>query len=282
MFRLKTTPEKWEIEVIKEFPQKGRFVSALLDFDGTISLIREGWQQIMKPYFSEILRETPLAGDDIESCVDDFVDYLTGKQTIYQCIRLAEEVSARGGNPCDPQCYKDEYHRRLLKRIRSRLDGLEDGRIKPEDMVVPGSFGLLRELQERGITVYLASGTDEEYVLREAELLGVTPYCAGIYGAQKDYKIFSKKMVVKKIIESHGLSGFELMGFGDGYVEIENVKEVGGFACGVASNESKRSGIDTWKRNRLLKAGADIIIPDYSETKKLMEYLFSGGRQNVL
>lgn len=272
--------EKWDIEVIRDFPDKGRFASALLDFDGTISLVREGWQQIMKPYFCEILQDTPKVGSsgEIASCVDDFVDYLTGKQTIYQCIRLAEEVSARGGEPQDPQAYKDEYHRRLLERIQHRLDGLEDGSIRPEDMVVPGSFALLQALRDRGVTIYLASGTDEEYVLREAELLGVTGYCnGGIYGAQKDYKIFSKKMVVQKIIQSNGLHGFELIGFGDGYVEIENVKEAGGFACGVASNESERSGIDMWKRNRLIQASADIIIPDYSETAKLIEYLFQGG-----
>ena len=30
---------------------------ALFDFDGTISLIRQGWQDIMIPYFTEVLRE---------------------------------------------------------------------------------------------------------------------------------------------------------------------------------------------------------------------------------
>jgi phosphoglycolate phosphatase-like HAD superfamily hydrolase len=263
----------WSIEVIKEFPQRGRFKSALLDF----SLIREGWQQIMKPYFTEILLRTPRAEgpEAVEDCVHDFVDYLTGKQTIYQCMQLAEEVKKRGGTPEDPQVYKDEYHRRLLERIQHRLDGLKSGAINPADMVVPGSFELLTELNRRGIEVYIASGTDEEYVLNEAELLGVTKYCTGgIYGAQQDYKVFSKAMVVKKIIETHALSGSELLGFGDGYVEIENVKAVGGFAAGVASDEVNRRGVDEWKRNRLIKGGADIIIPDYSDIRALLKYLF--------
>lgn len=269
----------WSIEVARELPRGAHFKSALLDFDGTVSLIREGWQQIMKPYFGEVLKGTPNVGKtgEIESCVNDFVDYLTGKQTIYQCIRLAEEVAARGGTPEDPQVYKDEYNRRLLERIRHRLDGLVDGSIRPEEMVVPGSFELLSGLKERGVTIYLASGTDEGYVLNEARLLGVTPYCnGGIYGAQKEYKLFSKKMVVENIIQTNRLGGGELLGFGDGYVEIENVKETGGYACGVASNEADRSGIDPWKRPRLLQAGADIIIPDYSEPERLLNFLFPG------
>lgn len=277
---MKTDTYKWNIEVIKNFPNRGKFVSALFDFDGTISLIREGWQQIMKPYFCEELLKAPGAEsrEEIEACVNDFVDFLTGKQTIYQCIKLAEEIKARGGKPNDPQHYKDEYHKRLLNKIQHRLDGLAGGSIKPEEMIVPGSFKLLKCLRERGITVYLASGTDEEYVLKEAELLGVTQYCnGGIYGAKEDYKLFSKKMIVQKIIDTHLLTGFELVGFGDGYVEIENVKEAGGFTCGVASDEAGKSGIDIWKRNRLIEAGADIIIPDYSEVTKLLDYLFPGG-----
>lgn len=269
----------WSIEIIRELPTGARFNAALLDFDGTVSLVREGWQQIMKPYFCEVLQKTPNPGsaEEIESCVNDFVDYLTGKQTIYQCIQLAEEVAARGGTPEAPQAYKDEYHRRLLERIQHRLDGLADGSIRPEDMVVPGSFELLQGLRDRGLTVYLASGTDETYVLNEARLLGVTSYCnGGIFGAQKDYKLFSKKMVVENIIKTNRLGGGALLGFGDGYVEIENVKEAGGYACGVASNEADRSGVDEWKRSRLMQAGADIIIPDYSDTARLFAHLFPG------
>lgn len=268
---------KWEIEVLKCFKERGRFRSVLFDFDGTISLIRQGWQEVMKPYFCKVLRETPMAEDDksIENCVHDFVDFNTGKQTIYQCLQLAEEVRLRGGKPLEAQEYKDEYHHRLLERIQYRLDGLKSGGLDPRDFVVPGSFELLEELTERGLTLYLASGTDEGYVLNEAQLLGVTGYFnGGIFGARKEYKLFSKKMIVNNIIETHKLQGNELLGFGDGYVEIENIKEVGGLGAGVASNELTRCGIDEWKRNRLIKAGADIIIPDFSETKTLIEYLF--------
>jgi len=123
--------------------------------------------------------------------------------------------------------------------------------------------------------MYLASGTDENYVLEEAALLGVDHYFAGIYGAKDDYKSFSKKMLIDRVIRENNLHGRELLGFGDGYVEIENVKGVGGFACGLATDEVLRRGIDEWKRNRLKASGADIIIPDFTETPKLMAYLFS-------
>jgi phosphoglycolate phosphatase-like HAD superfamily hydrolase len=102
----------------------------------------------------------------------------------------------------------------------------------------------------------------------------VDSYFDGIYGAQDNYKSFSKKMVIDRIIAEHSLHGEELLGFGDGYVEIENVKSAGGFACGVAADELKRRGVDQWKRKRLKGSGADMIIPDFTGTAALMKYLF--------
>ena len=266
------------IEIIAP-PKSRRFKYAVLDFDGTLSLVREGWQQIMTPYFADELCATPKGRDlprsELELKAREFITLLTGKQTIYQCIRLAEEIAALGGMPQDPQAYKDEYHRRLLERIDGRLRGLEDGTIDPETLTVPGTYALLDMLKRHGVTLYLASGTDEVYVLKEAELLRVTPWFGEhIYGAQREYRTFSKKMVIERIIRENHLAGAELLGFGDGYVEIENIREAGGCAVGVASNEAERRGIDEWKRERLIRAGANYIIPDYRNISELEKTLF--------
>ena len=255
------------------------FRYAVLDFDGTLSLIREGWQQIMIPYFTEALQDTPggkeQSDETLKALAQEFIFLHTGKQTIYQCIALAEEIEKLGGTALDPQAYKDEYHRRLLVRIDDRLKGLEKGMIDPESLTVPGSYALLDMLRDHGVALYLASGTDEEYVLTEAKLLGVDHYFEGhIYGAQRAYQNFSKKMIIERILRENKLSGAELLGFGDGYVEIENVREAGGYAVGVASNEAARQGIDEWKRERLIRAGADMIVPDYRSLPELEKVLF--------
>lgn len=264
------------IEIIRQLPERDGVHYALFDFDGTLSLIREGWQAIMIPMMIEILMQTPNHEDKekITSIVRDFVTQLTGKQTIFQMIRLAEEVEKRGGSAKDPLTYKNEYHERLLERIQYRLDGLRSKRIQPEDYLVPGATSILEGLRSRQVKCYLASGTDEKYVLDEAELLHLTPYFAGIYGAQDDYVNFSKKMVIQRIIAENHLSGPEFVAFGDGFVEIEDTKSVNGIAVGVATNEAEREGIDEWKRSRLIQAGADLIIPDFRVTESLLQILF--------
>jgi len=266
----------WSIEIIRR-PKPGfPFRTALFDFDGTVSLIREGWQGIMIPYFTEVVMETPGAGGyDAERVnVTDFVDMLTGKQTIFQCIRLDEEVVKRGGEKRDPLFYKNEYLRRLMEKIKDRREGLGNGAAKPDEFLVSGATRLFRALREKGVALYLASGTDEPQVLEEASLLQVNGYFGGnIFGAKDAQTDCSKEMVIRDILERDGLRGNELLSFGDGYVEIELVKNVGGYSVAVATDEKRRKGIDPWKRNRLLAAGADAVIPDFSETDKLMEFL---------
>lgn len=240
---------------------------ALFDFDGTVSLLREGWQGIMYGYFTEVLANLPGQSDSVErlrEIVVDFVDRLTGKQTIFQAMRLAEEIRKRGGTPCDPGVYKAEYLRRLMEQIHHRHEALRKG-ADAENFLVPGTKPFLEWLQSQGIVCYLASGTDEGDVLEEARLLGLTPYFAGIYGAEEtDRTACSKEKVLKNLFQRHCLQGDDLISFGDGYVEIELTKQVGGFAVGVASDEHSRSGKpDPWKQKRLLEAGADVIWADF-------------------
>jgi phosphoglycolate phosphatase len=268
------------IEIIRDvrLPEPPRF--ALFDFDGTLSLIREGWQAVMVPMLVEVLRETGTRETeaDLTAVVTTFVAELTGKQTIYQMLRLAEEVRARGGTPADPAVYKQTYHERLMRRIGERRDRLRDGTAAPGEMLVPGSLEFLSALRERGVELFLASGTDQAYVREEAGLLGLLPFFGPrLYGALDDYQSFSKQMVIERILRENGVAGSRLIGFGDGYVEIENVRSVGGTAVAVASDESGRSGRpDPWKRERLIGIGADLVVPDFREGQRLIEYLWDG------
>jgi phosphoglycolate phosphatase-like HAD superfamily hydrolase len=190
-------------------------------------------------------------------------------------IQLAEEVRKRGGQPLDPLAYKHRYHDLLMQRIRGRIESLASGYARPEDWTVPGSHELLDCLKQRGLTLYLASGTDLAFVRREAELLHLTPYFGEhIYGALDEYRNFSKKMIIDRILHDNHLEGEGLLGFGDGFVEIEEVKSAGGVAVAVASDEVRREGINEWKRDRLIRAGADIVIGDYRDRESLLQLLF--------
>ena len=259
----------------------GKVRSALFDFDGTVSLIRSGWQDVMVPMMVEALQEASGGEppDALERLVREFVDKLTGKQTIFQMMRLAEEVKKRGGKPLEPLEYKRRYNDLLMARIRKRREALKNGTARPEDLTMPRAAELLEQLRARGLSLYLASGTDYEYVCEEAEMLGVADYFdGGVYAAQERVEDFSKAQVIRRMLREHELSGPELLSFGDGYVEILNAKEAGGIAVGVASDEVGKMNVNEWKRSRLIQAGADLIVPGYAEMERMLAYLLDGER----
>jgi phosphoglycolate phosphatase-like HAD superfamily hydrolase len=267
------------VEFAPAFAPRAQISHVLFDFDGTLSLIREGWPEVMVPMFVEMLPALPGETESArrQLCLDDIMR-LNGKQTIYQMIQLAERIRERGGSPREPLWYKHEYLRRLDERIRHRVEALRSGAASADDLLVHGSRSLLELLHRRGLPLYLASGTDEVFVKQEADLLDLTRYFGRhIYGALDDYKQFSKKRVIERILRENRVPGGRLLSFGDGYVEIQNTKEVGGLAVAVASDEAHNGSgrFDEWKRQRLLGVGADVVIPDFRDAAALVECLLT-------
>src|SRR5579859_1698817 len=123
----------------------------LFDFDGTISVIRAGWMDVMVPMMVEILLDlkTGETEEDLRAIVEEFVGRLTGKQTMYQMIPLAEEIEKRCGRPLDPLEYKNQYLALLNERIRDTIAELLTGRCSPDKYLVPGARALLEALNEQ-------------------------------------------------------------------------------------------------------------------------------------
>jgi len=263
------------VEFSAHFAPRPGISHVLFDFDGTLSLIRQGWPEVMVPMMVEMLpRQSGESDENLRRQVFEDIMRLNGKQTIYQMIQLAERIRQRGGQPRDPLWYKHEYLRRLNERIRDRVEGLRSGRIPPDQMLVYAARPLLERLVSLGMCLYLASGTDEPFVKAEAELLDLTRYFNGqVYGALDNYQSYSKKMVIDRILSENRIPGERLLAFGDGYVEIENTKAVGGLAVAVASDEAHNGSgqMDQWKRQRLLGVGADVVIPDFRDGASLIE-----------
>lgn len=250
---------------------------AVFDFDGTLSLIRTGWFEVMVRMMVEELAAlgSGESEQELTAVVEEYVGRLTGRQTIYQMIEFAEQIAARGGTSKDPLEYKHIYLRLLLDKIKHRREALREGRAAPDEMMVPGARRLLEALRGRGLTMFLASGTDQPFMREEAKLLGVDGYFdGGMFGALDDYKNFSKKMLVERIIRESDFKGGEFVVFGDGFVEIEAVKRVGGVAVGVASDEPDCVEVDPVKRKRLAGVGADWIVPNFNAYNELIGALF--------
>ena len=265
-------------ELINAGVRRGPFRVALFDFDGTLSLIREGWPRVMIDLMLRHLRAQQLIREPEAECaahVEAFVMALNGHPTVRQMERFAEEVASRGGTPALPAAYLQEYLEALMLVVRGRWEALESGRALPAAWVVPGAHGILRNLQTRSVPLFVASGTDLAHVSREVELLQLTPFVRDrVYAPKDNDATFRKRDVIDRALRELAVTGEALIGFGDGVVETQEVKRAGGVAVGVASCEAGARGVNAAKRATLIAAGADIIIPDYDHAHELLAWLW--------
>ena len=171
--------------------------------------------------------------------------------------------------------YKQIYNKELLEMVKVREKKFEKGELSLEDFTLKNAIPFLQKTYNSGIKLYLASGTDVADVINEARVLGYDHLFEGrIYGAVGDINKEAKKIVLDRILNTIGVSAFGTIAtFGDGPVEIRETSKRGGITIGVASNELRRYGLNENKRTRLIKAGADIIIPDFSQSSQLLSLL---------
>ncbi|MBN1466725.1 carbohydrate kinase [candidate division KSB1 bacterium] len=265
---------------------RGKISYVIFDHDGTISTLREGWAEVMEKVMLECILGDHKGSVDvaeykrIRAHVREFIDMTTGIQTILQMESLVEMVKEFGHVPPDQIgdkfAYKKIFNAALMHVVDRRAERIRSGELNPDDYTIKGAVAFLHLLSSLEMKLYLASGTDHEDVLREADLLGYASlFDGGIYGAAGDVSRFSKRVLIEKIIRDHNLSGPELAVFGDGPVEMQECRKYGGIAIGVASDEVRRFGLNVEKRTRLIQSGAHFIIPDYSQGNSLLNFLFS-------
>jgi phosphoglycolate phosphatase-like HAD superfamily hydrolase len=275
-----------DIEIIEPLNTSIDIQKVILDHDGTISTLREGWEKVMLPVMinsicgSKINELSTKEFNELSERCSQFIDETTGIQTIVQMQGLVEMIKKEGyiekENIKTAAEYKAIYLDELMVSVNDRIKRFQKGERGVSEYTMLGSVKLLNLLKEKGLTLFLASGTDEENVVEEATVLGYSGmFNGGIFGSKGNEIGDAKKIVIERIIKESGSKGENLMVIGDGPVELREGRKVGALCIGVASDEIRRYGLNESKRERLIKAGAHIVIPDFSQLNQLREIIFN-------
>jgi phosphoglycolate phosphatase-like HAD superfamily hydrolase len=287
--RRATYQARTEIEIAEALPPEFDIRYAIFDHDGTISTFRQGWEKVMEETMMRCIlgaSRDSVDRDTYERILAqsrEFIDKTAGVQTLRQMHGLSLMVREAGYVPeaeiLDAAGYKRIYNDGLMELIRRRKDRLKDGELGVEDFTLKNAVPLLHSLRDAGIRLYLASGTDEKDVILEAEALGYASLFEGrIFGANQVMTHDAKRAVLEGIIGDIGAANAtHIVTFGDGPVEIRETHKRGGITVGVASNEVQRFGLNLEKRSRLIRAGANLIVPDFSQLQALLGMLRIGA-----
>lgn len=148
------------IEILNPFVEfrVGHIEYALIDSDGTISVVRQGWEEVMIPLMVEMICDSNPPTRCIENEVEQYVESSAGILTIKQMEWLAVAVRKYGiaKRPRSACEYKRIYNQRLLVGVNQRLENLRNGELRPDDLMIAGARAFLEGLRERNVTMYLA------------------------------------------------------------------------------------------------------------------------------
>ncbi len=249
---------------ILESHEKHNIKAAIFDFDGTLSTLRCGWEDVMAPMFEEYLNKTP----NVKELVADFIDASTGIQTVMQMQWLKDQVIKQGDEPMDIWDYKAEYNRRLMKSVEIKKELAKE---KKENYLIKNCENFLKALKDKGIKLYAASGTDDADVLKESAVLGLNKYFDQIKGAMPFSTDCSKEATLKSLMENY--KGEDLLVVGDGPVEIRLGREAGALTLGICANEKNLSGFDQAKVRRLTNAKAHVLIDSFDDIDCILNWM---------
>ncbi len=254
--------------IVLENCNKQKITAAVFDFDGTLSTLRCGWEQVMEPLMVDLL----YGGTCTEAQRAEIKAYIsasTGIQTILQMKWIGEQLTKMGKEAASPWEYKAEYNRRLMEQVEKRRQYAAAGH--EDAFLMKGGKAFLEALKAQGVKIYAASGTDDADVKKEAEILGIAHLFDEIAGAKPFSEDCSKEATLKRLIGNGADGG--LLVVGDGPVEIRLGREFGAATVGIAGRESELCGFDEVKCERLRKAGAHVLCDCFENADEIFAFL---------
>src|SRR6476646_2341865 len=110
------------IEIIRSSRLPRRIRAVIFDWDGTLSLLREGWAAIMTEQMSRILESTaPAMTDEARAAaVESIVIGLNGRPTIVQMETCSDLVREQGGARLSHTELLNDYQAQLFALISGR------------------------------------------------------------------------------------------------------------------------------------------------------------------
>ena len=249
-----------------------KFTLAAVDFDGTMSLIRIGWQQVMHGVMKAALHDYHPNHAHIDTDIRTYIAHSTGQPSIIQMAWVDEQVLLYGGPHRCAKNYLDQFSNAMKSQIDARVDSITD-ETTADAFMISGARQFLQALAQRDIRIALVSGTEHHHLVRESAALKIDSYFdAGIYGPGAHAPSFTKHDAIAQLVARYNVAPGAFISIGDGPVEIKAGKALGGYSLAVASDEHG-GGLDADKRQHLLDAGADAVVANFAHLDNLTHAL---------
>jgi phosphoglycolate phosphatase-like HAD superfamily hydrolase len=240
--------------------------AAIIDFDGTLTRVRCGWDEKMKEFFLEKIFEEPanFSGEQKQNAIaktDAWIEQAPGTTILQQMSALSEILS-------------DNKIEHELNQIIEEFDRFssdwEYARVKEfeaqgdlEQLMLCGARKFLIDLVERGYALHLLSGTSHEKLIFECDTLNISQYFTHIQGYQSHLASPYKLESIRKTLSDYDYKPSETLIIGDGLTELEAGRKLHCPCIGVAISEEDGKTCEQEKLSKLQAKGFKEVITDF-------------------
>ncbi|MCM8538085.1 MAG: HAD hydrolase-like protein [Lentisphaeraceae bacterium] len=259
-----------EIEYIKK-PKISKVRAIVLDYDGTLTTFRRGWELILYTYVKIALDPLGEKENDevLEADLVDFVKHAGGTSPRQLMERLQALILKHTGTKESVDYYMSEYSRIFNGEIQKRVSSFNED---SESYVIAGVRELLAFLSEQKTENYVVTGSGTEEVSHELDVLQMSQFFHCVFGTDPLSTGRHKVDSIKSILDQHSLNKDEVLIIGDGSTEARAAKELNLAFIGIASDEHN-GGLCEKKRNLLKGISSNAIISDYESFQELWAWL---------
>ena len=256
---------------VREKPEISQIKCVVLDYDGTLTTLRKGWDKILSAYAREKVNPGSLEKiPELEEKLLHLTDHAGGttpKQLMSRLVAIIDHFGFVKAAPID--FYAKEYADHFNEQINDRVSNFH---IDGESYVINGVRPMLKFLDEKKTINYVVTGSCTHAVTDELNKLLLDNHFKRVYGASLETIGNLKEDAIREIMDRHSLNNHEVLIVGDGSTEIKAADTLNLPSIGIASDEHS-GGLCQRKRSNLLDLGAHVIIHDYSDFDKLWDWL---------
>ena len=266
------TSQNSYFEVLKK-PRVSNIRCVVLDYDGTLTTLRKGWDVILTDYANSRINPYNKPCEGLEEAILHLTDHAGGttpKQLMSRLMKLMRQMKLLPDSEIKSiEFYAKEYADHFQSMINERVANFSTA---SESYVIESVRPMLSFLSSKNTVKYIVTGSCETAVKDELHKLYMIGHFEGVYGATLEMEGNLKLNAINEIMARHEVKPCEILIIGDGSTEIRAAAELKLPAIGIASNEHD-GGLCEKKRTLLKGLGADAIIADYSGFQYVWDWL---------
>lgn len=242
----------------------------ILDYDGTLTTFRKGWEFILYPYVRDCIDKNhkPETNSQLEKDIQYFVAHAGGTNPRQLMKRLADLIEKYTGQSESIEYYIKDYGAIFNGEIQKRVDGFNQD---SEQYVISGVRELLDFLDKENVLNYVVTGSCDKAVNRELTKLDLSKYFLQVYGADSKTIGNHKEAAIEEIMRKHNLSQYEVLIVGDGSTEMRAAKKMNLPSLGIA-NDEHTGGVCPVKKEMLLDIGVHALVADYQNFEEVWNW----------